>query len=60
MPCVVPGQVEVLPPEWVSMGKSFVVDGSTVLTQGRDGVFQVHRVPEDNGGDHQVERPLAR
>ncbi len=37
------------------MGQSFVVNGDPMFSQGGDSAFQVDRVPEDDGGDDQIE-----
>jgi len=41
------------------MGQSFVVDGDPMFSQGGDSAFQVDSVPEDDGGDDQIEPACA-
>ena len=59
MPGIVAGQVDVLPPDGREVGEGFIFDGDTMVAQGGDRAFQVHRVPEDDGRNDQVEPACA-
>jgi hypothetical protein len=53
-PDVISGQIDVLPAERGEVSQQMVRDILN-LAQGGDGAFQVTRVPQDNGGNEQIE-----
>ena len=60
MPDVVAGQIDVFPAQRREVGQKPVVNGLTLVAQAADGPFQVHGVPQHDGGDNQIQAAGGR
>jgi hypothetical protein len=54
VPIVVAGQADVVPPQRRDVAEQRIIHG-TALPKGIYGPLEVHRIPERDGGDHQIQ-----